>query len=136
MFGAAAAGLGVHQRGELLDRVEGVHVTGGVRITHRVAVVVELGLGEQAGELDLAGACPPVLALAGPIERGGGHDRHTGAVDGDVELVRQRRRREHHHGGAQDRSGRSFQFRGGGLAVGLGGTFDPFGGQPDPGQVS
>jgi hypothetical protein len=69
VVGAAAAGLGVHQGAELLDRVEGVHVAGGVRIAHRVALL-ELGLGEQAGQLDLAGAGPAVLALAGPVGRG------------------------------------------------------------------
>ena len=46
------------------------------------------GLGEQAGEFDLAGAGPAVGALGGPLGGGGGHHGHAGAVDGDVELVR------------------------------------------------
>ena len=50
--------------------------------------LVEGGLGEQAGEFDLAGAGPPVGALGGPAGDRGGHHRHAGAVDGDVELVR------------------------------------------------
>jgi hypothetical protein len=63
VLGAAAAGLGVHEGGELLDRVEGVYVAGGGRVAYRPAALVAGGLGEQAGELDLAGADPPVGAL-------------------------------------------------------------------------
>lgn len=103
MLGAAAAGLGVHERAELLDRVEGVHVAAGVRVAHWAALVVGGGLGEQAGELDLAGAGLPVGALAVPVQLGGGHHRNPGAVDGDVEHVRQRRGREHAHLAVQDR---------------------------------
>ena len=74
--------------------LEGGDDAGGRPVADRVAVLVELVLGEEDGELDLAGACPAVLALAVPP--GGllaGHG-DAGAVDDGVELVRQRGRRQ------------------------------------------
>ena len=88
VVGAAAAGFGVHQGGELLGGGEAAQVAGGVGVAHRPALLVEAGLGEQAGEFDLAGAGPAVGALAGPAGDRGRHHGHAGAVDGDVELVR------------------------------------------------
>ena len=88
VIGAAAAGLGVHQGGELGGGGEAGQVAGGVRVTHRSPGVVDAGLGEQGGEFDLAGAGAPVGCLAGALGDRGGHHRHAGAVDGDVELVR------------------------------------------------
>ena len=67
--------------------------------------LVEGGLGEQAGEFDLAGAGAPVGRLAGAAGDGGGHHGHAGAVDGDVELVRHHRRRQHAHPPVRDRGG-------------------------------
>ena len=91
VVGAAAAGFGVHQGGELVGGGEAAQVAGRVRVAHRPALVVDGGLGEQAGEFDLAGAGAPVAALAGAAGDGGGHHGHAGAVDGDVELVRRPR---------------------------------------------
>ena len=72
-----------------------------------------------------------------PLARGG-HHRHPGAVDGDVELVRSLAavagRREHGHLPARDRGRLGGEPLGHGGAVGLGGAFDPLGGQPDSGQ--
>ena len=92
VVGAAAAGLGVHQGGEFGGGGEAGQVAGGVRVAHRPARLVEPGLGEQGGEFDLAGAGPPVVGLAGAAVGRGGHHRHAGAVDGDVEHVGQQRR--------------------------------------------
>ncbi len=64
MLGSAAAGLGVHQLAEPVGRVEGVQVGGGSRVTDREAVIVEGGLGEQAGQFHLPGAGLAVLGLA------------------------------------------------------------------------
>ena len=61
--------------------LEGGDVAGGVPVPDRVAVVIELVLGEEDGELDLAGAGAAVLALAVPsggLLRGHGD---AGAVD-------------------------------------------------------
>ena len=80
----------------------------------------------------------PSGALAGPVADGGGHHRHAGAVDGDIELVRSLaavgRRREHGHPAACDRGRLGGEPLGHGGAVGFGGAFDPFGRQPDSGQ--
>ena len=115
--------------------LEGGDVAGGVPVADRVAVVVELVLGEEDGELDLAGAGPAVLALAVPaggLLRGHGD---AGAVDDGVELVRQRGRRQRDQLAGGDQRGPVPD--GGGLrgAAGLGGPLDPLDGQPDPGQV-
>jgi len=90
----------------------------------------------QASLIDLAGVGPTVGGLAGPAGGFGGHHRHPGAVDGDVELVGQRRRREGDDPAGQDRAGVGLGGRRGGRTVGLGGAFDPLGGQRDPGQVA
>ena len=82
VLGAAAAGLGRHQGGERLGGGEAAQGAGGVGVAHRPAVFVEGGLGEQAGEFDLAGAGPAVGALAGPVGDRGRHHGHAGAVDG------------------------------------------------------
>jgi hypothetical protein len=65
----------------------------------------------------------------------GGHHRHPGTVDGDVELVRHRHRWQHAHTGAHDRCGFGGEASRGCRAVGLGGAFDPLGGQLDSGQL-
>ena len=85
----------------------------------------------SAGQLDLAGAGLAVLALAGPAFGLGRDHRHAGAVDRDIQLVRQRRR-----GGSGtsraggDRGGLGLDDGGGGRgAVGLGGPLDALAGQ-------
>ena len=93
----------------------------------------------RQASFDLAGARPPVGRLAGPAGDRGGHHRHAGAVDGDVELVRRiaavARCRQHGHLAACDRGRLGGEPLGRGSAVGLGGAFDPFGRQPDSGQL-
>ena len=65
--GAAADAFGLHQAGEHGGGLERGHIAGGVPVRDRVALAVELILGEEDGELDLAGAGPAVFALpAGP----------------------------------------------------------------------
>ena len=87
----------------------------------------------------LAGARPPVAALGGPAGDRGGHHRHAGAVDGDVELVRRiavlTRCRQHGQRPACDRSRLGGDALGRGSAVGLGGAFNPFVRQLDSGQL-
>ncbi len=90
VFGAAAAGFGLQEVGEHLDRVQGGQVAGRVRIAYRPVVLVGVGLGEQAGEFGLAGAGPPVGVFAGPSGGFGWCHRDAGAVDGEVEHVRDR----------------------------------------------
>ena len=138
VVGAAAAGFGVHQGGELGGGGEAGQVAGGVRVAHRPALLVEGGLGEQGGEFDLAGAGAPIAALAGAAGDRGGHHGHPGAVDGDVELVRSFAA----VGGAgstdtlpaRDRRGLGGERARSGRAVGFGGAFDALGGQPDSRQ--
>ena len=75
-------------RPEQAGGLEGGDVAGGCPVADGVAVIAELVLGEEHGELDLAGAGPSVLALAvapGGLLRGHGH---AGAVDRAVEHVR------------------------------------------------
>ncbi len=60
---AAAQVFGFHQFGEGVLAVEGGRVAGGAGVHHRVAVVIEAGDGEEAGELDLAGAGLPSSPL-------------------------------------------------------------------------
>ncbi len=87
---AAAAGLGLHEASEVLDRFQGGQVAGGVGVAHRPALLVEAGLGEYGGEFHLAGAGVPVGSFAGP---GAGYGRGHGyarAVHADIELVRHR----------------------------------------------
>lgn len=64
MIGAAADALCSHHVAEHGRGLEGGDVTAGVPVPHRVAVLVDVVLGEEHGELDLAGACPSVLALS------------------------------------------------------------------------
>ena len=93
---------------------EGGQVAGGARVADRVAVLIDAGLGERAGQLHLAGAGLAVLALAGPALGLGRHHRHAGAVDGDVQHVRQRpggRQRDQRAGG--DRGGPRLDHGGG-----------------------
>ena len=116
---------------------EAGQVAGGVRVAHRPAVGVDLGLGEQAGQFDLAGAGSPVGGLAGAVGDRGAHHRHAGAVDGDVELVRRRAAVGGQHADLPARDGGRLSLeagRGGG-AVGLSGSFDTLGRQPDSGQI-
>ncbi len=65
--GAAAVGLGGHQDPELRRGGEGGQVGGGTRVADRVAVIICGGLGERRRHLDLAGAGPAVVCLAGPV---------------------------------------------------------------------
>jgi hypothetical protein len=67
VLAAAAAGFGVHEAGETGGGSEGGQIAGRARAAYRVAFL--LGLGEQAGELDLAGVCLPVSALTGSASR-------------------------------------------------------------------
>ena len=140
MVGAAAAGFGVHQGGELGRRARSCPGSWWSRGRAPGGPARRGGLGEQAGEFDLAGAGPPVGALAGPVGDGGGHHRHPGAVDGDVELVRRLCSPRSAGAGSTPTRRRAIaadsaaSALGGGGAVGLGGAFDPLGGQPDSGQ--
>jgi hypothetical protein len=63
---AAADAFGFHEAAEDAGRPEGGDDAGGVPVPHRVAVLAQLALGEEHGELDLAGAGAAVLAPAGP----------------------------------------------------------------------
>ena len=133
--GAAAAGLGGHQDPEPGGGLEGGQVGRGVRVADGIAVLVHLGLGEHAGELDLAGPGYAVLALAGTALGLRADYRHAGAVDGDIHLVRQDSGRQGNDRAGPDRGGlRRDQGRGGG-AIGLGVPLDPPGADLDPGQV-
>ena len=133
VLAAAAAGFGVHELGEPGSGFEGGQVAGGARVTDRVAVVIGAGLGEQAGEFDLAGVRPAVFALAGAALGLSRDHGHAGAVDGDVKHVRQRRgRREGHHLPGADRLSLRGDGRAGRGAVGFGGPLDPLGGQAIP----
>jgi hypothetical protein len=84
---AAPACFGVDQRAERIGRGEGGQIARAAVIADRPAVVVDAGLGEQAGELDLAGCGTPAGLLAGPALGSGGHAWHSGAVHRDVEGV-------------------------------------------------
>ena len=100
-----------------------------------MAVLVDVVLGEEHGELDLAGAGPAVLALALAaccFPRGHGD---AGAVDRAVEHVRARGRRHRDQLPAGD--GRGPLADRGGLrgAAGLGGPLHPLDGQLHAGQV-
>ena len=59
MIGAAADALGFHEAAEDGGGLKGGDDTGGVPVPDRVAVLVQPVLGEEDGELDLAGAGPP-----------------------------------------------------------------------------
>jgi hypothetical protein len=80
MAAAAAQVLGLDEFGEGVLAVEGGHVGRGAGVHHRVAVVIEGGDGEQAGELDLTGVGLPVLAFAGPAFGLARADRDAGPV--------------------------------------------------------
>ena len=132
---AAADALGLHQAREDAGRLEGGQVGRRSGVADGVALVVGLVLGEEHGELDLAGAGAAVLALAVPaggLLRG---DRDAGAVDGGIHLVRQRRRRQRHQRAGGDECGPAPVGRGLGGAACFGGSFDALGGQLHPGQV-
>src|ERR1022692_4526992 len=121
---AAADALGLDQAGEHAGGFEGGDDAGGGPVADGVAVVVELVLGEEDGELDLA--CAGAAVLAFPLPPGGLLRRHgdTGAVDGGVELVGQRGRRERDHLPGGDEPG---ALAAGGRergAAGLGGPLD------------
>jgi hypothetical protein len=62
---AAADGLGGDERAELLGGLEAGQVAGGTFVLDRAAVRVTAALGEQAGELDLAGVRAAVGSLPG-----------------------------------------------------------------------
>ena len=85
--GAAAAGFGVHQGGELGGGREAAHVAGGVGVAHRAALLVEPGLVNRQASLTSRVRARPSALLPAPRRRRR-HHRHSGAVDGDVELVR------------------------------------------------
>ena len=135
VIGAAAAGFGVYLGGEFGGGGEAGQIAGGVRVAHRPAVGVNPGLGEQAGQFDLTGAGSPVGGLAGAVGDRGGHHRHAGAIDGDIELVRHHRRWQRADPAARDGGGLGLDARRGGGAVVFGAAFDPLGRQPDSGQL-
>ena len=85
---AAAAGFGLEEVGEVLDRLEGGQVAGRVGVADRMPVVVGAGLGEQGGEFGFAGAGAPVGAFAGAAGGFAAAHGDAGAVDGEVEHVR------------------------------------------------
>jgi hypothetical protein len=64
VVGAAADALGLHEVREDAGGLEGGDVAGGIPVTDRIAVLVELVLGEEDGELDLAGAARPSSPLS------------------------------------------------------------------------
>ena len=64
MIGAAAEAFCFHEVAEHGGGLEGGDVTAGAGVPDRVAVLVDVVLGEEHGKLDLAGAGPAVLALA------------------------------------------------------------------------
>src|SRR5579859_2107892 len=64
VIGAAAGAFGFHQVREDSGGLERRDVAGRARIADRVALVIELVLGEEHAELDLAGAGAAVFALA------------------------------------------------------------------------
>ena len=99
-------------------------------------MLVHGGLGEGCGHLDLAGAGPPVLALAGPAFGPGRRHRYPGAVDGHVQLAGQRPGGQRQHRAGSDRGCLGFDHRGSGVAVGLGAAARALAGQADPGQLA
>jgi len=133
--GAAAAALSGHQGPGSGGGSEGGQVAGGVRVADGVPVRIDPGLGEGAGQFHLAGAGLAVLALAGAAGGLGCPHRHAGAVDGEVQLVRQAGGRQRDQRAGADRSGPGLDDGGGGPAVGFGVPAQPLTGQPDPGQV-
>ena len=136
VLAAAAQVLGLHQAGEGVLAVEGGHVARGAGVRHRVAVVIEAGHGEEPGELDLAGAGLPVLALAWPAFGLARADRDAGAVDLDIQHVRDRLRRGQRADLAgAERGSLCADGRPGGGAGRLGGPLDGLGVHRDPGQV-
>jgi hypothetical protein len=86
----AADALGLHEVAEGGGGLESGDVAGGGAVSHGVALVVELALGEEDGHLYLAGAGASVLALAVAALGFLAGYGDTGAVDDGVELVRQR----------------------------------------------
>ena len=132
--GAAADPLGLHEAGEHVRGLERGHVAGGIPVTDGVAVLIDLVLGEEHAELDLAGPGAAVLTFAvSPRGLLRGHG-HAGAVDRRVELVRQRGRRERHELAGSDHGGPVPDGGGRRGAAGLSGPLDALGGQAHSGQ--
>jgi hypothetical protein len=104
-------------------------------VPDRVAVLVQLVLGEEDSELDFAGAGAAVFALAFAAGRFPAGHGDAGAVDDRVELVRQRRGRQRNELPGRDKRSPLPDGRGLGSAAGLGGPFDALDRQPDPGEV-
>ena len=123
MLGAAPVGFGVVRAGRIGRPVEGGQVGGRAGVADRVALVIEGSLGEQAGELDLAGVRPAIVALAGAALGLCRDHGHPGAVDREIEHVGQRRwRRERDHLAGADRVRPDGDGRGGCGAVSFGGA--------------
>ena len=135
VIGAAADAFCLDQVPEHGGGLEGGDVTAGAGVPHRVSVLAGVVLGEEHGELDLAGAGPPVLAFSFPPGGFLGGRGHAGAVDRAVEHVRQRGRRQRHQLPAGDQRGPLADCGGLRGAAGLGGPLHPLDGQRDPGQV-
>jgi hypothetical protein len=106
-----------------------------VRVADGVPVLIDRGLGERTAQFDLAGAGLAVLAFAGAAGGLGCPHRHAGAVDGDVQLVRQFGGRQRDQRAGADRGGPGLDDGGGCPAVGFGVPAQPLAGQLDPGQV-
>ena len=77
---AAAQALALRQSGEGVLAVEGGHVAGGAGIHDRVAVIIEGGHGEQAGQLDLR----QLVHLSGNLHTGA--DEHDQLVTDPLEV--------------------------------------------------
>jgi len=131
---AAADALGLHKVRERGGGLEGGDDAGGFPVPDRESLVVEPVLGEEDGELDLAGAGAPVLALAFPAGCFPAGHGDAGAVDDGVELVRERRGRQRDQLAGGDEPGALAAGGRGGGAARLGGPLGPLDGQPDPGQ--
>jgi hypothetical protein len=132
--GAAAAGLGGHERPERGGRGEGGYIRGGRGVADRAAVLTDGGLGERDGHFHLPGAGGAVLAFPGPAFGFGRGHGYAGPVDGDIQHVgqrrgrRQRRQRACLHGGSP-----RFDHCGGGPPVSLGAPPGAPAGQGYPG---
>jgi hypothetical protein len=106
VLAAAAQVPGLRQVGEGVLAVEGGHVTGGAGVHHRVPAGIHGGDGEEPGELDLAGAGVPVLAVAVAAFGFSGAHGNAGAIHLHIQHVRDR-------GGRGQRADRAGADRGG-----------------------
>ena len=131
VVGAAADPLRFHQVPERGGGLEGGDDAGGVPVADRVAVLVQPVLGEEDGELDLAGAGAAVLALPLPARSLPGGHGHPGAVDDRIQLVRQRRRGQGDQLPGGDQRGPAAGGRRDGAAAGLGRPLGALDGEPD-----